>query len=192
MSQQTGTKERTDRELVRQALDGDDAAFDELVVRYLPKALAIARRFTHQVEDAQDLVQDAFLRAHQALHRYDDRYAFSTWFYRILVNLCINFRKRSQRWKMLVPESADSKFELMASSGEADHNPEAYHERQELREAIDQALEALPAEQRIVVVMYDLEGFTHREIAEVLDCPEGTVMSRLHYGRLKLRQLLER
>jgi RNA polymerase sigma-70 factor (ECF subfamily) len=171
-------------------LQGQEEAFDELVNRYLPKALAIARRFTNQVEDAQDLVQDTFLRAHQALGRYDERYAFSTWFYRILVNLCINFQKRKQRWGWLVPESADAKAELTASSTEVDHNPEAWQERQELREEIERALQSLSSEQRVVVTMYDLEGFTHREIAEILGCPVGTVMSRLHYGRLKLRKLL--
>ncbi len=190
VSHSIGKREASDKELVRRALQGQEQAFDELVARYLPKALAIARRFTNQVEDAQDLVQETFLRVYRALRRYDESYAFSTWFYRILVNLCINFQKRKQRWGWLVPESTDARSELTASSNDVEHNPEAWQDRQELRAEIEKALDALSPEQRAVVTMYDLEGFSHREIAEILDCPVGTVMSRLHYGRLKLRKLL--
>jgi RNA polymerase sigma-70 factor (ECF subfamily) len=139
---------------------------------------------------------------------FDKRFSFSSWFYRIVVNKTLNFLKREKLRSGAFAGGMEDKF--LGSKGvstrggdptdpENEHttgtlvekeNPEREYELSEMKERIDVALRTLSPEQRTVVVLFDLEGFSHREIAEIMKCPEGTVMSRLHYGRMKLRDQL--
>lgn len=200
----------SDELLVGRIARTDRAAFEELGRRYLKKAYSIALRMTRNQDDAWDLAQDALVEIHRSAGTFDRRYSFSSWFYRIVVNKTLNFLKREKLRSGAFAGGMEDKFlgargvamrggdptdpEEFYSSGTLveESNPERDYETSELRELIRLALERLSPEQRTVVILFDLEGFSHREIARIMDCPEGTVMSRLHYGRLKLREQLER
>jgi len=198
-----------DELLVGSIASGDRAAFEELGRRYLKKAYSIALRMTRNREDAWDLAQDALLEIHRSASGFDRRYSFSSWFYRIVVNKTLNFLKREKLRSGAFAAGMEEKFigekgialrggdpadpdeEYTTGTLVEPHNPESDYERTERGELIRAALATLSPDQRMVVVLFDLEGFTHREIADIMECPEGTVMSRLHYGRMKLREQLE-
>ncbi|MFO7768657.1 MAG: sigma-70 family RNA polymerase sigma factor [bacterium] len=203
--------EVSDEVLTVRIARGDREAFEELARRYLQKSYSIALRMTRNREDAWDLAQDALLEIHRSASSFDRRYSFSSWFYRIVVNKTLNFLKREKlrsgafaggmEDKFLGSRGVSTRGEQPAGEDEDTYptgtllehtNPEQEYERTELRQQIRDALDTLSPEQRAVVVLFDLEGFSHREIARIMDCPEGTVMSRLHYGRLKLKEQLER
>lgn len=200
----------SDEVLVGRIAKGERSAFEELGRRYLKKAYSIALRMTRNPEDAWDLAQDALVEIHRSATSFDRRYSFSSWFYRIVVNKTLNFLKREKLRSGAFAGGMEDKF--LGTKGvsmrggdpsdpEEDYtsgtlveasDPERDFETTELKAHIRDALESLSPEQRTVVVLFDLEGFSHREIARIMDCPEGTVMSRLHYGRLKLKEQLER
>jgi len=200
----------SDEVLVGRIARADRAAFEELGRRYLKKAYSIALRMTRNQDDAWDLAQDALVEIHRSAGTFDRRYSFSSWFYRIVVNKTLNFLKREKLRSGAFAGGMEDKFlgakGVAIRGGEAvdpeevftsgtlveETDPERDYEASELRHMIRRALESLSPEQRTVVILFDLEGFSHREIARIMDCPEGTVMSRLHYGRLKLKEQLER
>ncbi len=199
---------QTDEALVGRVAKGDRQAFEELGGRYTKKAYSIALRMTRNREDAWDLAQDALLEIHRSAGTFDRRFFFSSWFYRIVVNKTLNFLKREKLRSGAFAAGMEEKFlgtkgvsirggdpadpenEYTTGTLIEQNNPETNYEMTEIRERIQSALQTLSPEQRAVVVLFDLEGFSHREIAELMDCPEGTVMSRLHYGRMKLREQL--
>ena len=198
-----------DEALVAGIAGGDRESFEELGRRYIKKAYSIALRMTRNREDAWDLAQDSLLEIHRSAGGFDRRYAFSSWFYRIVVNKTLNFLKREKLRSGAFAAGMEEKFlgnkgvslkggdpvdsddEFTTGTLVEQSNPEKEYEITEIRGRIESALETLSPEQRMVVVLFDMEGFSHREIAEALECPEGTVMSRLHYGRMKLRGQLE-
>jgi RNA polymerase sigma-70 factor (ECF subfamily) len=183
-----------DEQLIRQIQDGDETAFDPLVRRYLSRTLRIAQRFCRNAEDAADAVQETFLRVYTHIDRFDFRGRFSTWFFRIHINVCLNQVRTLQKLKRIflrpqypLPES-EKIARLEDFAGEGD--PHRDQEQAELRRAIECGLQKLPPAQRAVLILYDIEGFSQREIAEMLEIPEGTVMSRLYYARRAMQPFL--
>jgi RNA polymerase sigma-70 factor (ECF subfamily) len=168
-------------QLVCRAKRGDREAFAALVERYADQAFAVAYGFLQHVEDSEDLVHDAFIRALERLDSLKPGSSFGAWFYRLLVNTALNRRKYLARRRMEdVP---------MTAAGGA--SPAIDSERAELRSRLAWALAKLPAELETIVILHDLEGFTHPEIARVLDIPEGTCRSHLSRARRMLRDLLK-
>lgn len=191
--------EREDeRRLIELAKAGHGHAFDELTRRYIQKAYSIAYQMLSNPDDARDLVQDAFMEVFRTLERFDTQYRFSTWLYRILINKCINFRKRETRRRLLsIPDFWSARDQdqpplVPANLSSSVSTPHEILEHKELSQAIHEALNTLSERHRTVVVLFDLEGLSHRQISEILHCPEGTVMSRLHHGRLKLKHILSK
>ena len=167
--------------LVERVRRGDAAAFDTLVTRYMRRAFSVAYRVMGQKEDAEDLVQEAFLAVLQRIGTFEAGRPFAPWFFRILVNRGLNARKsRSLRTVDEIPESA-------ASRGPS---PERAAEQTELRERLAKAMEALPERQRVIVQLFELEGFGGPEIAEILEISDGTVRWHLHEARKTLRRAL--
>ena len=170
-----------ERPLVERARAGDVDAFDDLVVRYLKRAFAVALRVMRQREDAEDLVQDAFIQAFQTLDRFEPGRPFAPWFFRILVNRGLNLRRaRAVRATEEIPEDVAA----------AQDSPARLLERGELREKLCAAIAALPERERTVVELFELEGFDSGEIADILEIPRGTVRWHLHEARLTLRREL--
>ncbi|NIR44552.1 MAG: RNA polymerase sigma factor [Gemmatimonadetes bacterium] len=167
--------------LVERVRRGDREAFGKLVDRYSEQAFAVAYGFLQHAEDAEDLAQDAFLRALERIDRLDRGSPFGPWFYRLLVNAALNRRKYLARRRMeKIPEG---------TTGPGD--PAADAERAVLRNCLASAVDALPDDLATVVILHDLEGFTHPEIARVLEIPEGTCRSHLSRARRMLREGLK-
>jgi RNA polymerase sigma-70 factor, ECF subfamily len=168
--------------LVERVRAGDAAAFDTLVVRYMPRAFGLAFRLLGQREDAEDLVQDAFLAALERIDSFEAGRPFGPWFFRILVNRGLNARKaRSIRQMEEIPATAQS----------SDDSPYRAAERRELRERLGAALAQLPEKQQTIVRLFELEGFSGAEIAEMLELSPGTVRWHIHQARKALRDALE-
>ena len=174
------TPDRPDDEkgLVLSAQRGELEAFSELVRRHQRRAYAVARAIVTTHEDAEDAVQDAFLHAYRALHRFLPDQAFGAWLHRIVANASLDItRRRKVRDADDLPETIASPFRDPAESDE-------------LRMRLNDALSRLPERQRAVIVLHDVEGFKHSEIGKLLGIPEGTARSDLHYARSALRRLL--
>lgn len=172
---------QTDGELVRRARAGDEIAFGALVERYQRSAYAVALSVTGRHEDAEDAAQESFLVALGRLDECRSPERFAGWFTTIVRNRSKNLiRRESLRETEQVPPGARSGAPA----------PDRVAETAELRGLLQRALAALPEVQRQIVLLHDLEGWKHREIAERLELPSGTVRSHLHFARKALRQAL--
>jgi len=176
----------SDLDLIRRVQNGDNGAFDELMTRYVRSIYRVAYSFTRSHADADDLSQEAFIRAYRAIRRYDERYQFYTWVRKIAVNLCLNHLKRQKRFRFQPLPLADGEDE---SADIVD--PKADAETSSLRHDLDRALLKLPADQRAVFMLRVDQDMSYDEISEALGIPIGTVMSRLSRARDKLKELLK-
>jgi RNA polymerase sigma-70 factor (ECF subfamily) len=182
-----------ERELIERAQKGDRKAFDRLTELYVDKAFSIAFRYIGNDADARDIVQETFYKVFVNLYRYDSKYPFSAWFFRILVNSSINFSKRQRRKRIIFQESnPQSEIDPLEKAIDLEDNPERKYIMQEINELLRKGLETLPEKQRSAIILFDLEGFSQQEVAKILRCPQGSVMSRLFYGRRKMRRFLEK
>ncbi len=184
-----------DFQLVALAQKGDMQSYDVLVTRHRGRIYAMIRNMIHQDADAWDLSQDVFIKAWQALPRFESKAKFSTWLYRIAHNTVYDFTRK--RKIESVGELNDEIFQrdridpasiTTPSGGES---PDESMAQGELRMKIQEALDKLSAEHREVVVLKDVQGLSYKEIAEVMESTLGTVMSRLFYARQKLQALLK-
>ena len=173
--------EPNDESLVRRAREGEDDAYGRLVERYMKAAYSVALSVTGRHEDAEDAAQEAFLVALQRLEECRNPERFAGWLLTIVRNRSRNLVRR---------ESLRSADPLPPGASGRGPTPERETERSELREQLNDALNTLSPIQREVVLLHDLEGWKHREIAERLEIPSGTVRSHLHFARKALRGLL--
>jgi RNA polymerase sigma-70 factor (ECF subfamily) len=179
-------------DLVKNARRGDFAAYDELVKRYQQRIYATIYHMTANHEDANDLAQESFIKAFQALPSFKGGSTFYTWLYRIAVNKTINFLKqRKNRQHMSLNDldfNAEHDPDLMALI--SDKTPVREVGLTELQQKLNAALLKLSEPHRMVVVLHDVQGVSHDEIAEMMDCNIGTVRSRLFYARQQLQGFL--
>lgn len=179
-----------DEELVALAYKGDHKAFEELVERYKQKAYRIAFDFVRDREEAKDLSQEAFLRAYTHLRTFDGRAGFYTWFYRILVNLCLDDRRRKKRAPVEeFNETVESKIEASHQSAQS-AAPEQHAIAGQMSRKVGAALQALPAKQRTAFILKNHQGLSIKEIARTMETAEGTVKVHLHRAVTALRQSL--
>ena len=173
---------RQDRTDIVRFLAGEPRGFEELMTRYRSRAYGIALSLTGNHDDAMDAMQKAFIRVHRSLGRFRLDEPFFPWLYRIVRNSALNQRRDEKRHKGEVPLEW-----VNQSDGRPD--PLAVTEADELRERLWQAIQQLPPDMREVFTLYHFQGLKYREIATVCDIPIGTVMSRLHAARVRLRDL---
>jgi RNA polymerase sigma-70 factor (ECF subfamily) len=172
---------------VARARDGDHEAFRVLVERYQGRAFRLALRVLRDEEQARDVVQDAFLKVYGSLGRFEGRSSFYTWLYRVVMNLCLDARRRD-RSDRHVEWDEERGLESAEGAGRAiDVDPAEALERAELGGAIQRAIDALPEDARRTLLLREIDGLSYAEIAKSLGIPKGTVMSRLHYARRRLR-----
>ncbi|MCC5845013.1 MAG: sigma-70 family RNA polymerase sigma factor [Verrucomicrobia bacterium] len=178
-----------DSELVDAARGGDLQAFDTLMQRYHGRIYALLYHMTSNKEDAEDLLQEVFLKAYQSLPKFRGQSSFYTWVYRIGVNRAINFVKKRKRKSALSLDHVDLGLERDPAFVEmaSGNTPVDQANLNELQKKLNTALQTLSEKHRIVVVMHDIQGIPHNEIAETLDCSPGTVRSRLFYARQQLQ-----
>lgn len=181
-----------DRDLVERARQQDLAAYDELIRRYQRKIYQLVYNMTSNREDAEDLTQDVFVKAYQALRHFKGDSSFYTWVYRIAVNRTINYLKKRKRGAALSLDDMDQAVERDPDYVElrARESPVRDASLSELQKKLNEALQTLSEKHRTVVVMHDIQGVPHEEIARVLGCSEGTVRSRLFYARQELQKQL--
>jgi RNA polymerase sigma-70 factor, ECF subfamily len=184
-----------DFRLVAKAKGGDMRAYDALVTRHRGRIFAMIRNMIHQEADAWDLAQEVFIKAWQALPRFEAKARFSTWLYRIAHNVVYDFTRKRKiesagelNDEIFDRDRIDPAAVTTPSGGEA---PDDSLVHGELRVKIEIALAKLSPEHREAVILKDVQGLSYKEIADVMDCTLGTVMSRLFYARQKLQALLK-
>ncbi len=184
--------EPEDTVLVRRACEGDLGAYDDLVVRYQDRIYSTLYHMTANHEDANDLAQEAFIKAFQALKTFKGGSSFYTWVYRIAVNKTINFLKQRKNKTHLSLDDIDFQAEhdpdLVALISEK--TPRREINLAELQEKLNVAMQKLSEHHRLVVTLHDVQGLSHEEIAEIMGCNIGTVRSRLFYARQQLQAYL--
>ncbi len=180
-----------DPELIAECLRGNTAAFGLLVRRYQDRVFSTVYRLVGNAEDAQDVVQDAFLSAYQSLDAFKGDSLFFTWLYRIAVNTAISF-KRKQRVAVSLESGRNGEFPIEPHDASSMSVPSHALEQAEQERRVQVALNRLSPEHRAVLILKDMEGQKYETMAEILQVPIGTIRSRLHRARLELRDLLEK
>ena len=178
--------EISNSELVRQSQLGDKAAFEQLVIRHQDLVFSLAYKLTGNREMANDVAQEAFIRAWKAIEKFRGDSTFSTWIYRITVNTAWTLRKKAKKHNTL---NIDDTYEPIVIDEKKD--PELVAINSDLSSVLINALDKIPIEQRIIVELKNIEGRSHKEIADYLDISVTAAKVRLHRAHQKLRQILE-
>lgn len=182
-----------DRALVERVRSGDVHAFDNLVHKYRERIYSVLYNITSNREDAADLTQETFIKAFTSIKSFKGKSSFYTWLYRIGVNHALGQQKKNRLRRFFSLETVDDN---MSSSEVVEHLAEKRQAGRdtlvsELQEKLNDALQKLSINHRTVVVLFEIEGLSHQEIAEIMDCSEGTVRSRLHYAKQQLQSFLQ-
>lgn len=177
---------KTDNEVILACRSGEKEMYRILVDKYKSRAYYAALMYTHNRDDALDLSQEAFYRAYRALDTFDTTKNFYTWFYRILKNTCINFVTRRKTHNQVSADSED-RPELVSS----DLNPEQIFEQSEQAEMLWMAINQLNEKDREIIILKEFQEMSYQEIADTLNIPQGSVMSRLYYARKRLLKEVE-
>jgi len=181
-------------ELIHQVKQGNENAFEQLVYRYDRTVLSIALKYTGNTDDAKDLYQEVFIRAYRGINNFQFRSEFSTWLYRIAVNVCLSYKSRSKdHLKVSINEDEDDNGFSKNASEQLVYegsSPEEEAAGNELTEIVDAALETLSSRQKMTFVLKHYEGYKIREIAEMLNCKEGTVKKNLFDAVKNLKKKL--
>jgi len=182
----------TDEELVARSVAGDTESFDQLILRWERPIYALAYRQIGREDDARDVCQEAFLRAFRALPGFKGQAKFSSWLYRITLNLCRDWMRRERRAPFVqAPEGMDV-GDLADSTASSAESIEDVVARKNLSQHVARAMQLLPEEQRSAVLLKEYHGLTFQEIAELQGCPLSTVKTRLYQGLTVLRRELEK
>jgi RNA polymerase sigma-70 factor, ECF subfamily len=180
----------TDEELVARSARGDRDSFNELIVRWERPIYALAYRVIGHEEDARDVCQETFLRAFRGIAAFKGQAKFSSWLYRIALNLCRDWIRRTRRTPVVqAPEGVDL-IELSSERGPVESIEELVS-RKDMSRVVEKAMRSLTEEQRTAIVLKEYEGLTFQEIADMLGCPLSTVKTRLYQGLSQLRRQLE-
>jgi len=181
----------TDEELVARSISGDADSFNELILRWERPIYALAYRTIGREEDARDVCQETFLRAFRALPGFRGQAKFSSWLYRIALNLCRDWVRKERRAPIVQPPEDVDVMEL-AAAAEPSESIEDLVSRKDLARAVERAMALLPEEQRTAIVLKEYHGLTFQEIADLVGCPLSTVKTRLYQGLTVLRRELAR
>ncbi len=182
---QTATRADEDSALVARARAGEYAAFETLVRKYRNDVYALSYHYVRNREEAWDISQEVFVKAHRGLKRFRGDSSFKTWLLRITSNQCKDFFKK-RRLRTVALESLEGHSDPPTTA----QRPDERLESQELGEAIQQALSTLPEKHRSAIVLREFQGLSYEAMAEVMECSLGTVMSRLHHARKKMQKAL--
>jgi RNA polymerase sigma-70 factor (ECF subfamily) len=188
--------ELTDQDVVAHALQGRESAYRELIGRYERPVFSVIYRMIRDREQAEDLAQETFIKVFNALDRYNPKYKFSSWIFKIAHNTTIDLLRRKEPETLSLDGSPHARTEEQAEASSLtavshDEDPEQYTSSQEVGSEIEEALDHLRPEYREALVLWHIEGRPYEEIAEIMDLPLGTVKTYIHRGRNELRGLLE-
>jgi len=174
-----------DKELVNRVKNGDKAAFDLLVIKYQSRIINLAMRFVRNHADAMDVTQEAFIKAYRAMPNFRGDSAFYTWLYRIAVNTAKNFLavQANKRFPGVEQDLTEMEQIDQGTALKELENPENMLLTQEIQETVARAIENLPEDLKVAITLRELEGLSYEEIAVAMDCPIGTVRSRIFRAR---------
>jgi RNA polymerase sigma-70 factor (ECF subfamily) len=186
-------KGEEERQLVRLAQSGEEAAFEELIRRHQQRVFGLVSGILRRREDVEDVVQQVFLKVFVSLKRFDQRAAFSTWLYKISVNECWDYL-RKKKVRPLVYEADLSEEQVSRLDGvvSADQPPASSSDRAEARDLLERMMEKLPEQDRQLLILKEVEGFSVQELAEILDLNVNTVKVRLFRARARLMDVYRR
>jgi RNA polymerase sigma-70 factor (ECF subfamily) len=191
------TERECDQLLVERVRDGDKQAFDLLVAKYQRRLMRLLSRIVHDPAEAEDVVQETFIKAYRALRHFRGDSAFYTWLYRIGINTAKNFLATQGR---RTPTSTDAGSEQAEAFNDGEHlrdinTPESMLASKQIAQTVNSAMDALPVDLRTAIALREIEGLSYEEISEIMACPIGTVRSRIFRAREviadKLRPLLD-
>ena len=174
--------ERTDNELVKQCLEGNNDAFSELISRYKRLIYSVAYKFSRDNEEVNDMAQEAFIKIYRSLSKYDSQYKFSTWSVKVATNICLDAVRRKKL-------NCVSYEELESRVGSV-NSPEERFIRKEKSMAVREAISELPEIYRLPIVLYHQKGMSYKEIAEALGKPMSIIKNRIFRARLVLKESL--
>ncbi|QQZ30179.1 RNA polymerase sigma factor RpoE [Thiothrix subterranea] len=181
----------TDLELVQRVQSGDKRSFDVLVLKYQHKVISLVLRYVHDHDTAQDVAQEAFIKAYKGLKNFRGESAFYTWLYRIAINSAKNYLVSQNR---RLPDNDIDAHEAEQFEGDSALKEYATPERElltaEIQATVSQAIDDLPEDLRTAIMLRELEGMSYEEIAETMDCPIGTVRSRIFRARESIDKVL--
>ncbi|MBQ9249469.1 MAG: sigma-70 family RNA polymerase sigma factor [Oscillospiraceae bacterium] len=173
--------------VIRRVLDGDVNAFEDLVAAYEKNVYNLALRMTGNAQDAEDMAQEAFIKAYNSLPSFRGDSKFSVWLYRIVSNVCLDFlRKQNRRPASSLSQEDEDGEETQMDIPDESQSPEQLLERSLTQEAVQRGLQSLSEEQRQILLLREIQGLSYEEIAETLDLEAGTVKSRIFRARKKL------
>jgi RNA polymerase sigma-70 factor (ECF subfamily) len=179
----------SDEELVARSIGGDRDSFNQLIVRWERPIYALAYRTLGREEEARDICQETFLRAFRALPNFRGQAKFSSWLYRIALNLCRDWIRKERRAPVVQPPEDVDLFDL-AAAAEPSESIEDLVARKDLTRLVEKAMARLPEEQRTAILLKEYHGLTFQEIADLVGCPLSTVKTRLYQGLTVLRREL--
>jgi RNA polymerase sigma factor (sigma-70 family) len=183
----------TDWDVVQRVQGGDVAAFDQLILKYRERVYGVVYNMTSNREDAADLTQDAFIKAFQSIHRFQGQSSFFTWLYRIAVNSALSHLRKSKLRTFFSFEKINEEDKSAEILNRLTDKKGADRELfvKELQEKLNEAMQKLSIKHRTVITLFEIDGLSHEEIADVMDCSVGTVRSRLHYAKQLLQAELQ-
>lgn len=191
MNEESRNNAELDRELVQRVQQGDKSAYDLLVLKYQHKIVQLVNRFVKDPSEAQDVAQEAFIKAYRALGNFRGDSAFYTWLYRIAINTAKNYLvSRSRRYSDYEVDVQDAEQVENAPQLKGLDTPDSILMNEQIVEAIKSAIENLPDEMRTAIMLREFEGMSYEEIAQAMDCPVGTVRSRIFRAREAIDQKL--
>ena len=179
--------------IVQRVQDGEIAEFDRLVIRYRERVFSVVYNMTSNREDAADLTQDAFIKAFQSINRFQGQSSFFTWLYRIAVNSTLSHLRKAKLRTFFSFEkiTEDDKTTQILAQLTDKHGADRDVYVRELQENLNEAMQKLSIKHRTVVTLFEIDGLSHEQIAEVVGCSVGTVRSRLHYAKQLLQAELQ-
>lgn len=184
----------TDWDVVRRVQAGDVAAFDQLILKYRERVFGVVYNMTSNREDTADLTQDAFIKAFQSINRFQGQSSFFTWLYRIAINSTLTHLRKNRLRTFFslekVNENDQASAEVIAALTD-NTGVERDTFVKELQEKLNEAMQKLSIKHRTVVTLFEIDGLSHQEIAEIMNCSVGTVRSRLHYAKQLLQAELQ-
>jgi RNA polymerase sigma-70 factor (ECF subfamily) len=183
----------SEKDLLKKSKSGDIEAFERLIEGYQTRVFNIAYRMIRNHDDAADLAQEVFIKVYRYIKNFKEESSFSTWIFRITKNVCLDeLRKRKNKHIISLDEEIKlNDGEVVRQIESKDDTPEMLAEKKEIRELINNAIDDLSAEHRIVIILRDIQGFSYEDISKIIECPEGTVKSRINRARKALKQKLK-
>jgi RNA polymerase sigma-70 factor, ECF subfamily len=186
-------RQEEDRELVRLSQGGSEAAFEDLVRRHQQRVFALVNGILRRPDDVEDVAQQVFLKAYLGIRRFDQRAAFSTWLYKIAVNECWDYlRKKKVRPLLYEADLSEEQVSRLDGIVSADRPPEGPNDRAEARELLERMLDTLPDQDRQLLLLKEVEGFSVQELAEILKLNVNTVKVRLFRARGRIMDMYKR